>query len=277
LWLIIVQRERKEVLSEDESNIKSVYKTIWSITQLKTVQSFLLVHLTCKIGSAASDAATALKVVEKGLGKEDFAAVLVDFPVQIVAGYLIARWSRGDQPLRPWIWAVWPRLLFALLAAILLWKFPKPPITTGFFVFLVIFRSFAEMPGTTQFVCIGAFQARISDPLIGGTYITLLNTFSNLGSTWPRFFVLRAIDYFTIATCQVGENGTSLTANGAECVSEEGKDVCSAAGGQCIMERDGYFTTTGICLALGIFLMLAYILPTVRKLQALPLAKWRVA
>ena len=28
--------QRKEVLSEDESNIKSVYKTIWSITQLKS-------------------------------------------------------------------------------------------------------------------------------------------------------------------------------------------------------------------------------------------------
>jgi hypothetical protein len=26
---------------------------------------------------------------------------------------------------------------------------------------------------TTQFVCIGSFQARISDPLIGGTYITV--------------------------------------------------------------------------------------------------------
>ena len=111
-----------------------------------------MVHLTCKIGSAANDAATSLKVVERGLGKEDFAAaVLVDFPIQIVAGYLIARWSRGNQPLRPWIWAVWPRFLFVLLAAILLWRFPKPPISTGFFVFLIIFRSFAEMPGQVCF------------------------------------------------------------------------------------------------------------------------------
>jgi PAT family acetyl-CoA transporter-like MFS transporter 1 len=54
---------------------------------------------------------------------------------------------------------------------------------------------------------------------------------------------------------------------GAECVSEEGKAVCSAAGGTCIMERDGYYTTTGICFTLGLFFMLAYILPTVRKLQ----------
>jgi len=60
---------------------------------------------------------------------------------------------------------------------------------------------------TTQFICSGAFNARISDPLIGGTYITvcvlyfrwglllkrsqLLNTVTNLGGTWPKFFVLR--------------------------------------------------------------------------------------
>jgi Acetyl-coenzyme A transporter 1 len=60
---------------------------------------------------------------------------------------------------------------------------------------------------TTQFICSGAFNARISDPLIGGTYITvcvlylrrghllkrsqLLNTVVNLGGTWPKFFVLR--------------------------------------------------------------------------------------
>jgi acetyl-CoA transporter-like protein len=98
---------------------------------------------------------------------------------------------------------------------------------------------------TTQFVCIGAFHAKISDPVIGGTYITvrvlcvhwtrslvefwqLLNTVSNLGSTWPRFFVLRgttacndhhnyltprtAIDFFTIASCEVdGDNASSIT------------------------------------------------------------------
>jgi len=161
--------------------------------------------------------------------------------------------------------------------AIVLWKFPAPPITTGFFAFLVLFRSLGEMASTTQFVCIGAFHARISDPVIGGTYITLVNTVSNLGSTWPRFFVLRAIDYFTIATCEVDGNSTSLTAQGVECVSEEGKALCSAAAGTCVMQRDGYYITTGICLVVGLLFIVAYVIPTAKRLQALPLTKWRVA
>ena len=105
-----------------------------------------MIHLVGKVGFAAHDAATSLKMVEKGLGKEDFAAaVLLDFPIQVVFGYLVARWSRGERPLRPWIWAYWPRFVFAFLAAILLLNFPAPPITTGFFVFLIIFRSFGEL------------------------------------------------------------------------------------------------------------------------------------
>jgi Acetyl-coenzyme A transporter 1 len=69
---------------------------------------------------------------------------------------------------------------------------------------------------TVQFVGISAFHTQIADPLIGGTYMTvialfsqeifvaktrvpdachasfqLLNTVSNLGGTWPRYFVLR--------------------------------------------------------------------------------------
>jgi hypothetical protein len=275
LWLVLVQKERKEALSDDETSIISVYKSIWSVSRLKSVRSFLMIHLVAKISFAANDSATALKMVEKGLGKEDFAlAALLDFPIQIVFGFFVARWSRGDRPLRPWLWAYWPRFVFAFLAAVIVWKFPPPPITAGFFAFVIVFRSFGEMASTTQFVCIGAFHARISDPVIGGTYITLLNTVSNLGSTWPRFFVLRAIDYFSIATCQVDGD---LTAKGVECVSEEGKALCSAAAGTCVMERDGYYITTGICLVVGLLFLVAYIIPTGKRLQALPLTRWRVA
>ena len=44
-------------------------------------------HLFAKIGFAANEAATLLKMVEKGLNPEDLAiAVLIDFPFQIIGG-----------------------------------------------------------------------------------------------------------------------------------------------------------------------------------------------
>ena len=92
---------------------------------------------------------TQLKIVEKGLGREDLAiAVLIDFPFQMVAGYAAGRWSRGDKPLRPWMIAFWPRLLFALIATLTVYWFPKPPISAGFFVYLIIMTVLSSFAGS---------------------------------------------------------------------------------------------------------------------------------
>ena len=116
--------------------------------EILDVQLLIIVHLFAKLGFAANDAATGLKLVDKGFRREDLAAVvLIDFPFQIMGGWLAAKWSRGDRPLRPWIYAYWPRFLFALLAALIVFWFPKPPISTGFFALLVfhtVLSSFAS-------------------------------------------------------------------------------------------------------------------------------------
>merc|ERR1711964_45901 len=39
-----------------------------------------------------------------------------------------------------------------------------------------------------------AFFARISDPAMGGTYMTLLNTLANLGSMWPPTAAMYLVD-----------------------------------------------------------------------------------
>jgi hypothetical protein len=95
----------------------------------------------------------------------------------------------------------------------------------------------------------------------------------------------KAVDLFSIATCEVSEAGSSLAVKGerstslfdrgtptaspqaAECVSEQGKARCSSIGGTCITERDGYYITTGLCLGLGVIVLVAFIIPTARKLQ----------
>lgn len=37
-------------------------------------------------------------------------------------------------------------------------------------------------------------------------YTQLFATFSNLGGTWPRYFVLKGVDFFSVASCQIGED-----------------------------------------------------------------------
>jgi MFS transporter, PAT family, solute carrier family 33 (acetyl-CoA transportor), member 1 len=52
-----------------------------------------------------------------------------------------------------------------------------------------------------MFVALLAFYSRISDPRFGGTYMTLLNTLSNLGNAWSTFAVLRVVDLLTFREC----------------------------------------------------------------------------
>lgn len=107
--------------------------------------------MICKIGFQVNDSVTSLKLLEKGLSKEDLAvAVLLDFPAQMIAGWLAARWSRPAPPtrhtltgvstnsgtgqvLRPWVWAFWARLIMASVATLVVWAFPKGKVGGGYF------------------------------------------------------------------------------------------------------------------------------------------------
>ena len=58
-----------------------------------------------------------------------------------------------------------------------------------------------------MFVSIMAYFNRVSDPNIGGTYMTLLNTISNLGGNWPATLALWFVDPLTWKSCTGGKEG----------------------------------------------------------------------
>ncbi|CAG8652221.1 682_t:CDS:10, partial [Gigaspora margarita] len=225
--------------SDDEMDISTVYKTIWNICKMPHLRKFIVVLLVAKIGFIANEAVTGLKLLEKGFSKEDLAlAVLIDFPFQILFGYYAAKWSNGSEPLKPWIYAFYGRLFFAVVGMLVVLTFPTDnEISLGFFFFVILSTVMSSFMSTVQFVSISAFMALIADPMIGGTYMTLLATFSNLGGTWPRFFVLEAVDYFTEAVCYNESNPEDLV----NCITDEEKANCKSNGGTCIVNQDGYF------------------------------------
>ncbi|KAJ7102769.1 acetyl-coenzyme A transporter 1-domain-containing protein [Mycena epipterygia] len=276
VWLFF-KRERKEPVSESGISIKEVYKQIWTICKMRHIQALMIMFVFGKIGFAANDAATSLKMVEKGLLREDLAvAVLINFPFQILAGWLVGAWSRGEYPLRPWLYTFWPRIGFAFTAMLIVYWFPNPPVSAGFFVFLVVHTVLTSFTSTIQFVGSSAFFTRISDPVIGGTYMTLLNTFSNIGTMWPKWFVLKSVDLFTVATCQIADDSTYFGEAVTECVSQQGKKLCAELEGHCLVIRDGYYLVSTFCMIFGVVFLVLYTIPTAWRLQSLPTNSWRV-
>ena len=69
----------------------------------------------------------------------------------------------------------------------------------------------------------------------------------------------------TTATCVTKKRNDFVV--GGECVSEHGKHLCESSGGTCVIERDGYYYMSALCVVIGAALLVGFVLPTVRRLQ----------
>ncbi|KAI9858267.1 MAG: hypothetical protein M1813_007541 [Trichoglossum hirsutum] len=281
LGLLVLKREEK---TKERDGIVDVYKVMWKILKLKNIQTFIAIALIAKIGFQANDAVTNLKLLDKGFSTEDLAlTVLIDFPFEISLGYYAGKWSASFPPMQLWCWAFVARLIAAVVAHITVAIFPKDGVETWYLLVVIAEHVFSTFSSTVMFVAISAFHARIADPVIGGTYMTLLATVVNLGGTFPRFFILKLVDSFTIATCIPPaeppnfELKAPLVTAAFDCALEADRHLCKGGGGTCVIKQDGYYITNILCVLIGVITFWGFIKPAAHKLQALPLKAWRAA
>lgn len=118
----------------------------------------------------------------------------------------------------------------------------------------------------------------ISDPSVGGTYMSFLNTFSNLGGTWPKFLALYAVDLFTSHRC-TGILPSSLLPDtfDDQCLTPESVQDCIRLGGQCQVSSDGYFIVNSISLVVGLLIAKLLIRPLVNRLEREPHVAWKIS
>uniref|UniRef100_A0A672UG72 Solute carrier family 33 member 1 n=1 Tax=Strigops habroptila TaxID=2489341 RepID=A0A672UG72_STRHB len=113
---------------------------------------------------------------------------------------------------------------------------------------------------------IGLSMPKVSDPLIGGTYMTLLNTVSNLGGNWPSTVALWLVDPLTVKECAGAQEQT--------CGTTVAEEVSFGAGGSCVTALDGYYVESIICVILG-FGWWFLLGPKFKKLQDEGQSSWK--
>lgn len=173
--LALLKREEK---TKERDGIMEVYKSMVGILKLRNIQAIIVIHLIAKIGFQANDAITNLKLLDKGFSEEDMAlTVLIDFPFEISLGYLAGRWSTVYPPIHVWCWAFVARLFAALIAQATVMIFPADGVQPWYLLTVIGSHIFSTFSNTVMFVAISAFHAKIADPAIGGTYMTLLATY----------------------------------------------------------------------------------------------------
>ena len=175
---VLLREFKREENTKSRAGVMEVYRHMGGILKLKPVQSIVIIHLFAKIGFQANEAVTNLKLIDKGLSQEDMAlTILLDFPVEIGLAYYAAKWSMDRHPIRVWLYAFLARLIAAFFAQGTVMMFPADGMVgMGYLGIVIVQHMFSTLTGTIMFVAIAAFHAKISDPIIGGTYMTLLAT-----------------------------------------------------------------------------------------------------
>lgn len=271
---------------EKDLSVHETYSLLYKIIKLPSFKIFALVALTCKIGFSAPDAVSGLKLVEAGVHKENLAMLAVPMvPLQIVLPWVISRITCGPRPLDLLIKAYPWRLMFGLIFPLVVYWTPSVKLedeTFPFYYYLVLLVVYGlhQITVYSIFVASMAFSAAISDPSIGGTYMTLLNTISNLGGNWPSTTSLWLVDKLTFSNCtQVCTTTNSIDGVGSGNHSATSPtNVTSKMNcvDDCRTTLDGYYIECLICVVFG-FLWLQWGVLKLRKMQSLPPAAWSVS
>ncbi|KAJ4922650.1 hypothetical protein JOQ06_024771 [Pogonophryne albipinna] len=265
------QGKGKKRVQEETQGVMATYKLLFNIIKMPTVFTFCALLLTAKMGFSAADAVTGLKLVEAGVPKEQLALLAVPMvPLQILLPVIISKYTAGPRPLDVFYKAFPFRLLIGLGYALLVWLTPSLKQDGGFPVYYygIVLISYALHQVTlySMYVACMAFHAKVSDPLIGGTYMTLLNTVTNLGGNWPSTLALWMVDPLTSKECQ--------GAAGQSCGSPEEAGLCVKEGGACVTTLDGYYVESVVCVVIGLAWWV-WLGKKMRRLQEQSPAAWK--
>jgi len=268
---------------------------------LPSVRSIALLLLTCRAALSVFSAVTPLRLVDAGVPKEHLALMSsLLFPVGVaaqtyVSGRYLAGGGASSKPLNIFMSCYLPRLALGLASLALVLTIPHyKGLPGGLPMWLYGLMLLAAMAGTvlseTMFVAQMAFFNRISDPAIGGTYMTMLNTISNLGGAWTTPLAFLLVDHTTRTTCVPKPCNPAPSSPAKELVGKLGSEVGrllgkgankavadAAAAGSCgcdtVTTIDGYAVTCvlSLCFGLGWYYVMR---GRAARLQALPPSEW---
>lgn len=282
LVMILKKEIEPENSGEITDGLYETYRHIIWIFQLKPVQTLTVILLTARIAFGPNDAVSQFKLQEYGMAKADIATISpILFCLSLTLPAILGK-QLSYQPMTMYLSGI----MLKVMTSFLIWcifelsiieynpqSSPNGP-SIYFFILFIIIMCMNELAGNMIFGSQTAFFAKIADPSIGGTYMTLLNTVSNLGGKWPNFLALYLLPKLTISQCSIMNIVTSSSSDpsstlGAETSRTMEADLssyqcpeeamlCQNAGGQCDVVTDGYTIQQVFCVTFGIIWILFF-------------------
>jgi PAT family acetyl-CoA transporter-like MFS transporter 1 len=244
IFVMFFKKETPLSAEEEPPGLLVTYRQMASLVQIKPVQSLVLILLTFKLAFSPADSVSTLKMQEYGMPKADIAMfspliLLVGLTLPAIAAKWVTR-----SPIQAILWGI----PFKLFTTALMWgvlHMVKTAYADGsrpgwtFFSALLAASVGHEIADKLLFSAFMSFFAKVSDPYIGGTYMTFLNTISNLGYRWASSLSIYA----------TGKFQTDFI--------------------------DGYTLLTVLAVIYGL-LWMQFMNPSLRKLEGVPAKDWHV-
>merc|ERR1712098_429808 len=171
----------------------------------------------CGFGFSAAESMTKLKMIDRKVPKEIITRMEIPMiPVKVFLTLFLTRFTVGPRPMNVWLAGYPFRLVFCLAMVLLVFITPNFELEEGgfpphYYAMVIIILALNRVGIYAMFVAIMAFFARISDPAVGGTYMTFLNTITNLGGNWPATLALWWVDVLTYKQCDISSLNTKNT------------------------------------------------------------------
>ena len=323
--IAIFKREKKftmEDLDEGETlSVVNTYKILVKNLRKRLIILYIIYAMTSRIGFVAVDAISGLKMIENGMPKENLAMMAIPMiPIQICLPLLISKYTAGPRPMRVWIQAFAPRVILGLVATWICYQtkflgserviLENDAINNTnqtaihdvnqegkdypiyWYAFIIFIYAIHQVFSFSHFVSVMAFHAKVSDPHLGGTSMTLMNTVSNLGGSWMSTVALFFVDKLSTFTCnfdnQTGPNfnnhGKNITVEDFDTFLNQNKllklqksdqNTCEDLDGKFTTKTDGFYTEVLISTILG-FVWLSFFYKYINFMDEQPPEKWHL-
>lgn len=191
------QPQEETPTEEQKFNLIDSYKVLFDILKLRGVKLLVLILMTSKFAYAVCDNVTKLKLLEAGVPKDNLLILIIlsMMPTEIILPLIVTKYTTGPKPTETYIKFIPFRLLFSVCAVLIVWRTPSMIDEFGQAPYLLLFLLFVnnilyDTCVNSMYLGMTAFFAKVSDPRVGGTYMTLWNTVESLAGTWPGTIAL---------------------------------------------------------------------------------------
>lgn len=287
IFIAIFKRESSEADEELKAHpdfgITKAYPILFRIVKLKPMLLICFFLMSADIAFTTIDVITNMKLIDYGIPKDKIALFNIpSFVVQLTLPIAISKYTAGKYPMRFFIYAFPVRVFIAAVMAVFVYFTPMMlegklddipnSYYAGFMAIIFFYMITRYSMNTAEMV----FFAKIADPLVGGTYMTLMNV-SFVGSRLFRSFSTWFVDVITWRSCIYNENDFNATISTTEnnCANDIKIAQCRDSGGHCEIYIDGYYLEVAMNICYGI-LWFWWGKQTIDYLQKLPVSDFHV-